>query len=66
MLHKYKTEMKSAVREIRKDRSFLAKVQIKKQIASDAERKRKVKELFGDASVQQSELKKMDRRKKKK
>lgn len=62
LLHKYKKEMKGAIREIRRDRSFLAKVQIKQQIKSDAERKRKVKEIFGEAAMQQSELKKLKRK----
>lgn len=63
LLHKYKKEMKGAVREIRRDRAFLAKLQIKQQIKNDEERKRKVKEIFGDAAAQQSELKKMKRKK---
>ncbi|XP_076761645.1 nucleolar protein 14 homolog l(3)07882 [Xylocopa sonorina] len=63
LLHKYKKEMKGAIREIRRDRAFLAKLQIKQQIKSDEERKRKVKEIFGDAAAQQSELKKLKRRK---
>lgn len=63
LLHKYKKEMKGAIREIRRDRAFLAKVQISQQIKGDTERKRKVKEIFGEAAVQQSELKKMKRKK---
>ncbi|KZC12171.1 PREDICTED: nucleolar protein 14 homolog [Dufourea novaeangliae] len=63
LLHKYKKEMKGAVREIRRDRAFIAKVQIKQQIKGDEERKRKVKEIFGDAATQQSELKKLKRKK---
>ncbi|XP_024936270.1 nucleolar protein 14 homolog isoform X2 [Cephus cinctus] len=63
LLHKYKREMKGAIREVRKDRAFLAKVQIKQQIKSDAERKRKVLEIFGEASVQQGELNKIKRKK---
>lgn len=63
LLHKYKKEMKGAIREIRKDRAFIAKLQIKEQIKSDTERKRKVKEIFGDAAMQQGELKKLKRKK---
>ncbi|XP_033319002.1 nucleolar protein 14 homolog [Bombus bifarius] len=63
LLHKYKKEMKGAMREIRRDRAFLTKLQIKQQIKSDEERKRKVKEIFGEASMQQSELKKFKRKK---
>jgi len=63
MLHKIKKETKSAVREVRRDRAFLAKVQIKQQIKSDVERKRKVKEIFGEAATQQGELNQMKRKK---
>lgn len=62
LLHKYKKEMKGAIREIRRDNSFLTKVRISQQIKSDAERKRKVKEIFGEAAMQQSEIKKMRRK----
>lgn len=55
--------MKGAIREIRRDRMFLAKLQIKQQIKNDEERKRKVKEIFGEAAMQQSELKKLKRKK---
>ncbi|KAM0726823.1 Nucleolar protein 14 [Formica fusca] len=63
LLHKCKREFKGAIREIRRDRDFLTKVQITQQIKSDAERKRKVTEIFGDAAVQQNELKKMRKKK---
>ncbi|OXU29063.1 hypothetical protein TSAR_015178 [Trichomalopsis sarcophagae] len=63
LLHKLKKETKSAIREIRRDNDFISKVKIKQQIASDAERKRKVKEIFGDAAMQQSELKKFKKQK---
>lgn len=63
LLHKYKKEMKGAIREIRRDRAFLANVQISQQIKSDIERKRKVKEIFGEAAMQQSEFKKIKRKK---
>ncbi|KAK2584541.1 hypothetical protein KPH14_006910 [Odynerus spinipes] len=62
LLHKYKKEMKGAIREIRRDRAFLSKLQIKQQIKSDTERKRKVKEIFGDAAQQQHELKKFKKK----
>ncbi|EZA57140.1 hypothetical protein DMN91_007127 [Ooceraea biroi] len=63
LLHKYKREYKGAVREIKKDRNFLFKVQIAQQIKSDAERKRKVNLIFGEAATQQHEFKKMKRKK---
>lgn len=62
LLHKYKREFKGAIREIRRDRNFLAKVQIEQQIKSDAERKYKVNEIFGQAAIQQNEFKKMKRK----
>ena len=62
LLHKLKKETKSAIREVRKDTAFLAKVKIKQQLSADAERKRKVKEIFGDAAAQQSELKKFKKK----
>ncbi|XP_043273708.1 nucleolar protein 14 homolog [Venturia canescens] len=63
LLHKIKKETKSAIREVRRDRAFLAKVQIKQQIKSDTERKRKVKEILSEASVQQGEFNEMKRKK---
>lgn len=63
LIHKLKKETKSAIREVRRDTAFISKVKIKQQIASDVERKRKVKEIFGDAATQQSELKKFKRKK---
>ncbi|XP_046609585.1 nucleolar protein 14 [Neodiprion virginianus] len=63
LLHKYKREVKGAIREVRRDTAFLAKVQIKQQIKSDQDRKRKVKEIFGDAALQQGELNKIKRSK---
>lgn len=63
LLYKYKKETKGAIRELRRDNAFLAKAQISQQIKSDSERKRKVKEIFGEAAMQQSELKKMKRKK---
>ncbi|XP_058803660.1 nucleolar protein 14 homolog [Phymastichus coffea] len=62
LYNKIKKEKKSAIREIRRDNAFLSKVKIKQQIASDAERKRKVKEIFGDAAMQQHELKKFKKK----
>ncbi|XP_022902470.2 nucleolar protein 14 homolog [Onthophagus taurus] len=66
LIHKVKKERKGALREIRRDQAFLAKVKIKKQIQSDNERKDKVKRLFAEAAMQQSELNAFDRKKKKK
>jgi len=43
--YKVKRELKGAVKEIRKDSHFLAKERLNEQLAKDATRKRKVKEL---------------------
>ncbi|KAK3912794.1 Nucleolar protein 14 [Frankliniella fusca] len=66
LLHRYKREKKGALREIRKDRDFLAKIRIKQQLKSDAERREKVKEIFGHAAMQQGEMRKLSKGKKKK
>lgn len=65
LLHRYKRERKGALREIRKDRDFLAKIRIKQQLQSDAERRAKVKEIYGEASMQQGEMKKLAKAKRK-
>lgn len=64
LVRKIKMETRGAIREIRRDNAFLAKVQHKQQMANDAERKEKVRRLFADASIQQGELNAMDRKKK--
>ncbi|XP_056639893.1 nucleolar protein 14 homolog [Diorhabda sublineata] len=66
LIHKLKREKKGALREIRRDNAFLGRVKINKQIQSDSERRDKVKRIFSEAAVQQSELNAIDRKKKKK
>ncbi|XP_055298029.1 nucleolar protein 14 homolog [Sitodiplosis mosellana] len=61
---KIKKETKGAVREIRRDNAFLAKVQLKRRLQSDVERRDKVKRIFSEASIQQGELNAIDRKKK--
>uniref|UniRef100_A0A6M2DRW4 Putative nucleolar protein n=1 Tax=Xenopsylla cheopis TaxID=163159 RepID=A0A6M2DRW4_XENCH len=63
LLHKYKKEMKGALREIRRDKSYIANMQLKRQLASDAERKEKVKRLYAEAALQQGELNALKRKK---
>nr|XP_019937980.1 PREDICTED: nucleolar protein 14 [Paralichthys olivaceus] len=63
--HKYKKEFKGALREIRKDSRFLAKEKLSEVMNRDAERKRKVKELFGSLATQEGEWKALKRRKRK-
>ncbi|XP_065342235.1 nucleolar protein 14 isoform X2 [Cloeon dipterum] len=66
LVHKFKKEMKGAVREIRRDQDFLAKVHLKETLKSDAERKAKVKDILGSLATQAGELNKLDRKKGKK
>ncbi|KAM9793148.1 nucleolar protein 14 isoform X1 [Syngnathus typhle] len=63
--HKYKKEFKGALREIRKDTRFLAHEKLNEVMTRDAERKRKVKELFGSLATQEGEWKALKRKKRK-
>ncbi|XP_050357420.1 nucleolar protein 14 homolog [Nymphalis io] len=60
---KYKKEMKGALREIRRDKAYIASVKIRQKIQSDNIRKEKVKQIYKDASIQQGELNKLKRMK---
>ncbi|CAG9817556.1 unnamed protein product [Phaedon cochleariae] len=66
LLHKLKSEKKGALREIRRDKAFLGRVKINQRIQSDKERIEKVKRIYAEASMQQSELNELDRKKKRK
>ncbi|GJQ87328.1 hypothetical protein Trydic_g17376 [Trypoxylus dichotomus] len=66
LVHKLRQEKKGALREIRRDREFLSRLKINQQIQSDVERQAKVNKLLSEASLQQSELNAMDRKKKRK
>uniref|UniRef100_A0A667ZA99 NOP14 nucleolar protein homolog (yeast) n=1 Tax=Myripristis murdjan TaxID=586833 RepID=A0A667ZA99_9TELE len=63
--HKYKREFKGALREIRKDTRFLARERLTETMSRDAERKRKVRELFGSLATQEGEWKALKKRKRK-
>ncbi|KAM9841594.1 nucleolar protein 14 [Aulostomus maculatus] len=63
--HKYKKEFKGALREIRKDSRFLAREKLTEVMKRDAERNRKVRELFGSLATQEGEWKALKRRKRK-
>ncbi|XP_038219622.1 nucleolar protein 14 homolog [Zerene cesonia] len=63
LLTKYKREMKGALREIRRDKAYIAFVKIRQKIQSDNVRKEKVKQIYKDAAIQQSELNKLKRMK---
>uniref|UniRef100_A0A4W4DNP6 Nucleolar protein 14 n=1 Tax=Electrophorus electricus TaxID=8005 RepID=A0A4W4DNP6_ELEEL len=60
--HKYKREFKGALREIRKDTRFLAQTKLSDIMSRDAERKRKVKELYGSLATQEGEWKALKRK----
>lgn len=55
--HMIKREFKSAKRELRRDNEFISKIRHKRMEQSDLERKAKVKRIFNEASIQQSEYK---------
>lgn len=61
LLYKYKKEVKGALREIRRDNTFLSKIKFNETKASDRERLQKVKEIFGDAAQQAGDLNKIKR-----
>ncbi|XP_063834656.1 nucleolar protein 14 [Ostrinia nubilalis] len=60
---KYKREMKGALREIRRDKAYVASVKIRQKIHSDNVRRDKVKQIYKEASIQQGELNKLKRMK---
>ncbi|KAG5207905.1 nucleolar protein 14 [Ovis aries] len=66
LIHKHKREFKGAVREIRKDSQFLARTRLSEIRERDAERKRKVKQLFDSLATQEGEWKALKRKKFKK
>ncbi|XP_008991936.1 nucleolar protein 14 isoform X1 [Callithrix jacchus] len=66
LIHKHKREFKGAVREIRKDNQFLARMQLSEIMERDAERKRRVKQLFNSLATQEGEWKALKRKKFKK
>ncbi|KAG8453431.1 hypothetical protein GDO86_000163 [Hymenochirus boettgeri] len=63
LIHKHKREFKGAVREIRRDNQFLARVKLSEAMERDAERKRKVKELYNSLATQEGEWKALKKKK---
>ncbi|NXT25202.1 NOP14 protein, partial [Syrrhaptes paradoxus] len=63
LIHRHKRELKGAIREIRKDNQFLARMQLSEIMERDSARKRKVKELLGSLAAQEGEWKAMKRKK---
>ncbi len=51
--HTFKKEMKGAIREIRKDASFIANVSLSEQMARDQARRAKIKSLFQGLELEQ-------------
>eukprot|EP00741_Cyanophora_paradoxa_P002224 tig00000571_g2156.t1 len=65
MKRQYTNEMKGAVRELRKDASFLAQTKHREMQAEDAERKEKTKRLMAELGMQAHEAKVYEKLKKK-
>ncbi|NXW62927.1 NOP14 protein, partial [Eurystomus gularis] len=63
LVRKHRRELKGAIREIRKDNQFLARMQLSEIMERDSARKRKVKELLGSLATQEGEWKAMKRKK---
>ncbi|OWF55050.1 Nucleolar protein 14 [Mizuhopecten yessoensis] len=63
LLHKYKKEMKGAMREIRKDNQFLARKQLKDQMERDEERQGKVRRIHQMLATQEGEFNAMKKAK---
>ncbi|XP_025025112.1 nucleolar protein 14 [Python bivittatus] len=63
LIHKHRRELKGAVREIRRDNQFLAKMQLAEIVDRDSERKRKVKQLFQNLAQQEGDWKATKRKK---
>ncbi|XP_061440677.1 nucleolar protein 14 [Rhineura floridana] len=63
LVHKHRRELKGAVREIRRDNQFLARMQLAEIMERDSERKRKVKQLFRSLAQQEGDWKAMKRKK---
>ncbi|XP_024907590.1 nucleolar protein 14 isoform X2 [Pteropus alecto] len=63
LMHKHRREFKGAVREIRKDNQFLARMQLAETMERDAERKRKVKQLFNSLAAQEGAWRALKRKK---
>lgn len=63
LTHKYKKELKGAVREIRMDNRFLARHHLKETQERDNERKQKLKRLYHDLANQEHDVKSLKRKK---
>ncbi|XP_023232637.1 nucleolar protein 14-like [Centruroides sculpturatus] len=61
--YQYKRELKGAVKEIRSDNYFLANLKLNEELERDAERKQKVKELYRELAMQESDFKAIKKKK---
>jgi nucleolar protein 14 len=61
--HMVKREFKAAKRELRRDNEFINKMRFKRRQDQDRERQAKVRKIFDQASIQQSEFNKMSKSK---
>ncbi|CAF3374419.1 unnamed protein product [Rotaria sp. Silwood1] len=60
---KYKRELKSATRTLVLDNQFIAREELKQQMEKDAQRKRKVKDIHAQLSMQEGEYRKLQKTK---
>jgi nucleolar protein 14 len=65
MLNQYKKERKGAIRELRKDAKFLARVQQERQQEKDRAYHASMKRVFGSIEGERAEQKAMEREKQK-
>lgn len=63
--YQYKRELKGAIKEIRSDNYFLANQRLNEELEKDAERKRKVKELYRELAMQECDFKALTKKNKK-
>lgn len=64
LMQQYKKEMRGTIRELRKDNEFLARQQLLEQQQQDSERRRKVKSLMKSLVSQETECRKLKKKKK--
>ncbi|UJR15870.1 hypothetical protein I4U23_002796 [Adineta vaga] len=63
MRKKYKREVKSTTRELIRDNDFIAREELRQQMEKDTQRKRKVKDILSELSMQEGEYRKLQKTK---
>ncbi|XP_037081388.1 nucleolar protein 14-like [Pollicipes pollicipes] len=63
LVHKYKRQMRSTVREVRRDNAFVARQKLTEIKTKDDDRKRKLKDLMASLANQEGDFKRMKRQK---